>query len=229
MNKTRIEWVKNKDGTQGYTSNPIRGKCPVGCWYCYAEKMRKRFKWPEEIIHFPEEIISLLKLKKPSTIFIGSMIDIWDKRIPANYQNWVVDTIASLQYDGHNILLLSKNPDAYHDFPYIENLWCGFTSDNGDNLDDINDALLYMKNKTFISFEPLLREIILEIPSPIDWLIIGSLNINGKPVSPDKGGTKKEWVLPLIKQADKYNIPVFIKNELYQLYPDLPVRKELNV
>jgi len=38
MNKTKIEWVKNPDGTQGDTWNPITG-CLNGCPYCYARKL----------------------------------------------------------------------------------------------------------------------------------------------------------------------------------------------
>ena len=38
MNHTLIEWVKNPDGTQGYTWNPITG-CLNGCPYCYARKL----------------------------------------------------------------------------------------------------------------------------------------------------------------------------------------------
>ena len=38
MNRTKIEWVKNPDGSQGYTWNPITG-CLNGCEYCYARKL----------------------------------------------------------------------------------------------------------------------------------------------------------------------------------------------
>jgi len=38
VNKTSIEWVKNPDGSQGYTWNPITG-CLNGCPYCYARKL----------------------------------------------------------------------------------------------------------------------------------------------------------------------------------------------
>lgn len=38
MNKTLIDWVKNPNGTQGYTWNPITG-CLNGCPYCYARKL----------------------------------------------------------------------------------------------------------------------------------------------------------------------------------------------
>lgn len=38
MNKTKIEWVKNPDGSQGMTWNPITG-CLNGCEYCYARRL----------------------------------------------------------------------------------------------------------------------------------------------------------------------------------------------
>ncbi len=38
MNRTKIEWALNPDGTQGYTWNPITG-CLNGCEYCYARKL----------------------------------------------------------------------------------------------------------------------------------------------------------------------------------------------
>jgi len=38
MNKTKIPWVKNPDGSQGYTWNPITG-CLNNCPYCYARKL----------------------------------------------------------------------------------------------------------------------------------------------------------------------------------------------
>lgn len=49
MNKTKIEWVRNKDGTQGYTWNPITGCLgpngtpgkPNRCPYCFAHKLAK--------------------------------------------------------------------------------------------------------------------------------------------------------------------------------------------
>jgi protein gp37 len=46
MNKTKIEWAKNPDGTQGYTWNPItgclnhiNGMCKGGNFPCYAYKL----------------------------------------------------------------------------------------------------------------------------------------------------------------------------------------------
>jgi protein gp37 len=38
VQKTNIEWVKNPDGTPGYSWNPITG-CLNGCEYCYARRI----------------------------------------------------------------------------------------------------------------------------------------------------------------------------------------------
>ena len=43
---TKIEWCKNKDGSQGKTWNPVTGctKISPGCQNCYAERMAKRLR-----------------------------------------------------------------------------------------------------------------------------------------------------------------------------------------
>ncbi len=38
MNKTKIPWALNPDGSPGYTWNPLTG-CLNGCEYCYARKL----------------------------------------------------------------------------------------------------------------------------------------------------------------------------------------------
>ncbi len=38
MNHTNIEWVRNPDGSQGYTWSPVTG-CLNSCSYCYARKL----------------------------------------------------------------------------------------------------------------------------------------------------------------------------------------------
>jgi len=38
MNRTKVEWAKNPDGSPGYSWNPITG-CLNNCRYCYARKL----------------------------------------------------------------------------------------------------------------------------------------------------------------------------------------------
>jgi len=77
MQKSSIEWCQNPDGTRGFTSNPVKGKCPVGCKYCYAEKIRKHYGWPEKLSFHAEELSAIRRRKKPAGIFLGSMIELF--------------------------------------------------------------------------------------------------------------------------------------------------------
>ena len=227
MNKTKIEWCKNQDLTNGFTSNPIKGKCHHNCiWHgveCYAETIRKRYGWSACLAWHPQELEAIRKRKKPATIFVGSMYDI--------FGDWVdrelIQSIINMTHKErrHTILFLTKNPKRYTGFRIARNAWLGITITKSEE----NNKMIYssFNHNNFVSYEPLLGEIKVHDSGLINWVIIGSLNKAGKPISPEKGGTRKEWALSLIEQADKYNIPVFVKSELYQLYPDLPVRKAI--
>lgn len=57
MSKTSIEWVRNRNGEQGHTINPIRArlgdavghyceKLSAGCKNCYASALQRRFAMP---------------------------------------------------------------------------------------------------------------------------------------------------------------------------------------
>ena len=53
----------------------------------------------------------------------------------------------------------------------------------------------------------------------INWLIIGAQT------NPYKA-PKREWLEEILKACKASNIPVFIKDNVYRAYPDLPVLKE---
>lgn len=224
MNRTKIPWVVNPDGSQGFTSNPVRGQCLHHCPYCYAEKIRKRYKHPAELSWHPEELDAIRKRKKPSTIFIGSMYDIWGKWVPEEYKTLIVQ-VAEL-CNQHKFLFLTKNAEDYEDNPALDNVWYGITDDcRKESRIECILGFFDPEMKIFMSYEPLLG-LPVSIPR-VDWIIIGSLNENGKAVPVERGGTRLEWVTPILEEADKLKIPVFIKPELAAMYPSLPVRKDL--
>ena len=75
MQKSKIEWCD-------YTINPVKGLCPVGCSYCYARRMYKRFGWNPEIRYDDMVWQTGGYMPKGSKIFIGSTIDLFhDKKI----------------------------------------------------------------------------------------------------------------------------------------------------
>src|SRR4030042_7017041 len=102
MNRTPIEWVKNPDGSRGYTWNPITG-CLNGCEYCYARKLangrlRHRYIHGNYILapgdrlleksldpfyprYWPDKLKDDFG-KNPKGIFVCDMSDLFGKNIP---------------------------------------------------------------------------------------------------------------------------------------------------
>lgn len=234
MNRTNIEWVKNPDGTQGYTWNPITG-CLKGCEYCWARglacgRLRSRMMandpgpegmddpfyprfWPERLYH-PWN-------GQPKGIFPVSMGDLFGIGIPAE---WTYKVLNLCRLHGQNrYYLLTKQPQELAKWsPFPDNCWVGVSVTNGGaDLAAALEALQAVKAAVkYISFEPLLGAVnICPYPlhwwlkvSGINWLIIGAQT---KPyIAP-----KVEWVREIVKAADKAGIPVFLKESLNDIAP----------
>ena len=200
MIKTKIDWCD-------YTINPIKGLCQGGCWYCYARRMYKRFKWPQEVTYRPEELDKITQIKEPSRIFICSTHDLFGEWIP---DKWIFNIITKLQnYPQHTFLLLTKNPKRYLDFTFRDNFWLGETiTDNSRT-----SIMKREKGINFISFEPLLGEIYQSLKYQ-SWIIIGALTgKDSKQFQP-----KIEWIDKILLEATFFNIPVFMKNNLEYVY-----------
>ena len=213
MNRTKIEWVKNSDGKQGFTSNPVSGLCPLSCDYCYARGIFGRFNRSPKIEYNSLEPIRWMARKKPATIFVGSMMELWGNWVR---DEWLHDILLKTERASHHrYLFLSKKPGRYLDFvkyfSCLPNCWLGTTIDYPESVDRL--ALIKQVpeyfSRTFISFEPLLGDVLANasIDKSINWIIVGART------KPDFQ-PKREWVERILKQADRLNIPVFMKDNL---------------
>ena len=66
-----------------YTWNPIRGKCPHGCVYCF---MKDRDVGPLRL----DEKALADNLGVGRTIFVGSSTDMWAKAVP---HDWILKVL----------------------------------------------------------------------------------------------------------------------------------------
>jgi protein gp37 len=208
LSKTKIEWCD-------YVWNPVIG-CKTGCKFCYAKKINDRFhfikNWDEP--EWRENSFNKSFPKKSARIFINSMSDIcyWEDI----WMRRVLDKIK--KYPQHTFLFLTKDFDIYADYEFLKNCWLGYTIINQKQMDILAyDDAFYppeKKNKFFISIEPMQEDIILRITC--DLLIIGAETGNRK----NKIIPKQEWIANLLLQADKDNIPVFMKDNLKPIYGD---------
>jgi len=210
MGKTNIEWVRNPDGSQGYTINPVKGLCPMACPYCYARRMYKRFKWNPEI-RFENPPIKMPP--KGSRIFIGSTMELFGDWIKSEWLEWLFGSIC--EHKKYTFIFLTKCPQNLIKWsPFPGNCWVGVTATDYWKYVDACNYLSQVKAVVkFLSLEPLLSWD--ENPqhffkgSGINWVIIGQQT----PVSA-KTQPKIEWVRQIVEAAGKAEIRVFLKDNL---------------
>ena len=220
MNKTAIDWCD-------YTLNPVTG-CKHGCPYCYARKIAERFRgskaWPQgfEPMFHPERLQDPAKMKKPQTIFICSMADLFGEWVP---EPWIQEVFYSChKAPQHTYIFLTKNPERYLTIPgglFRQNMWFGTSSDGGLHVSDRIYALQKLPHDNkFISFEPLLYDPGMMSLKGIKQVIIGAQT------NPDKCAGL-ESVLKICEAADTVGAKVFMKDSLVGRWPDRELRREL--
>ena len=211
MNKTRIEWTD-------YTWNPIRGLCPIGCWYCYARKIYRRFSQPEKIVFNPVECEKPYKLKKPSKIFVCSTIELFHPDITETERNWIFETIENNPQ--HTFQILTKLPQNI-DRPMPDNVWLGVSVTGSQDtwktglLEKIQAKVRFVSNEPMLDFSGygFLRYGMMPFRGKMDWVILGRLTGHGHKYDP-----KREWIEWIVENAREWGIPVFLKDNLKEIW-----------
>ena len=233
--KTKIDWCDA-------SWNPVTG-CKHGCEYCYARGIANRFGWKtDEAIHMLGEpqrnelgnicpypfgfapTLHRYKLdqpqhwKKPRTIFVCSMADLFGDWVP---DEWIEDVFdACTRAPQHRYLFLTKNPARYWKLadkgilmPNTIEWWYGYTVDGLRELPDCRPIGLH----AFVSVEPLLRAPdakMLEDITKASWIIVGAETGNRK----GKIIPEKAWIDQIVSAAQRAEgTPVFMKESLREI------------
>ena len=159
------------------------------------------------------------KLKKPSTIFVCSMADLFGDWVPDSWIHQVFD--ACVAAPQHRYLFLTKNPKRYISLkdmiPKTKNIWLGTTATDWE-ADIFYDNGCTGIGGAFISAEPLMGGIYKRIDdglySGIDWVIVGAETGNRKgKVIPDR-----EWLVDIARACWAACIPLYMKNSLRDIW-----------
>ena len=253
MNKTSIEWVKNPDGTQGYTWNPITG-CLNGCEYCYARKLantrlkerylankygvaaneRSQAEYYENrdnpfYPRFWEDRVDKMSMYTGvgKGIFTCDMSDLFGIGVP---EQWTNQVLQAIKFNPRNrFYLLTKQPQNLIKFsPFPENCWVGVTVCNDKMLDVAVDKLEDTQAKVkYLSLEPLQEKLTLSLDYALYYSGV-SWVIIGSQTKPTVY-PKIEWAQEIVQACDKAGVKVFIKNNLaalarnIALYPNMKV------
>ena len=209
MNRTKIEWCD-------YTVNPVKGKCPMSCEYCYMWGkcgIGMRFHFDQRIRYDPSAWLGVGSLRKPSRIFVGSTIELFHPKTEKYLKYIFMEVEQSLrETPQHTFMFLTKCPQNLPG-EWPENCWVGVTATNGGMFYQATEYLSAIKaTLKFISFEPLLGQIDpswLKVAG-IGWFIIGAQT---KPtVYPEIS-----WVREIVEAADRAGVKVFLKDNLESL------------
>lgn len=205
-----IEWTES-------TWNPVTGctKISPGCKYCYAERMAERlqamgqlnYKRGFDLTLQPHMLAVPLKWKKPQTIFVNSMSDLFHQDVPFAYIRQVFDVMARAHW--HRFQVLTKRSDRLAELsPKIEwapNIWMGVSVESDQYRSRIDDLRSTGAKIKFLSVEPLLGPLHNLNLANIDWVIVGGESgPKARPLLPD-------WVTDIRDQCGRAQIPFFFK------------------
>lgn len=208
--KSSIEWTES-------TWNPVTGcnKISPGCKNCYAERLAKRLKamgQPNYKNGFrltlqPQMLELPLSWKKPQTIFVNSMSDLFHKNVPLEYIQQVFDVMKRAHW--HRFQVLTKRSERLAELsPYLgwsPNIWMGVSVESQKYVYRIDDLRQTNAKIKFLSLEPLIGSLKNLELSDIDWAIVGGESGYGaRPIEED-------WVIEIRNQCQKAGVAFFFK------------------
>jgi protein gp37 len=208
--KSSIEWTES-------TWNPLTGctKISPGCKHCYAERMAFRLqsmRQPNYANGFDltlhEKALELpLKWKKPQTIFVNSMSDLFHSEVPTEF---ILKTFGVMyRADWHNFQVLTKRSDRLLELspqlPWKPHIWMGVSVESHKYVSRIDDLSKTGAIVKFLSLEPLLGPLPGLNLGGINWAIVGGESGPGaRPMDP-------AWVLDIRDQCQDASVPFFFK------------------
>jgi len=254
---TKIEWCN-------HTVNLWWGcsKVHTGCKNCYAESLSKRYGddiWGvtknRKLIKSAFTTLDKIQKRakstgKKETVFIGSMMDIYELNYPLNNANGNYENTAQLReelfnrinakkYENIVFLLLTKRPnnigtcmqfDWYNNPPH--NVWIGTSISDNQTKSYARSLTHNWKGKKFLSIEPqtdMIHSLTVREYSYFDWVIQGCES--GRFRRP----FKIEWARQMKKECDRLGIAYFLKQiqdengkvikDIEQFPKDLQVRE----
>jgi len=205
-----IEWTES-------TWNPVTGcdKVSPGCKFCYAERMARRlkamgspnYKNGFELATHPEVLDLPLRWKKPQTIFVNSMSDLFHRDVPLAFIQRAFDVMR--RADWHRFQILTKRADRLTEvaphLPWPRNVWMGVSVETPEYVHRIHDLRTVPAAVRFLSVEPLLAAIPRLPLTGIDWVIVGGESGPGcRPMD-------AEWVRQIRDRCLAQNVPFFFK------------------
>jgi protein gp37 len=205
-----IEWTES-------TWNPVTGctKISPGCKHCYAERMAIRLRAMGQPnyergfkVTLQEHMLELpLTWKRPQTVFVNSMSDLFHEEVPDAFIRRVFDVMSRASW--HTFQVLTKRAERMktlgRNLEWPDNVWAGVSVESQDYLQRIDHLRCVPARVRFISFEPLLKSLGGIDLTAIDWVIVGGES------GPGARSMEESWVVEIREQCLAAGVPFFFK------------------
>ena len=208
--QSAIEWTD-------VTWNPVTGctKLSQGCKNCYAERMairlhamgseRYRDKFAVTLHH--DLVEAPKRWRKPRTVFVNSMSDLFHDEIPTEFIAQVFQTM--VQCPQHTFQVLTKRSErlvalAPH-LPWPANVWMGVSVEDRRVMHRVHDLARVPAAVRFLSCEPLIGPLENLPLASISWVIVGGES------GPRARPMQQAWVQSILSQCRSSNVAFFFK------------------
>jgi len=208
--KSAIEWTDS-------TWNPVTGctKVSPGCKHCYAETFAERWRGipghPYEqgfdLRLWPDRLDLPLTWKRPRTIFVNSMSDLFHEKVPLSFIQRVFGTMEKASW--HTFQILTKRSERLAELApklnWPSNVWMGVSIETARYLWRADHLREVPTGVRFMSLEPLLGPLGTIDLSGIHWVIVGGES------GPGARPMETKWVSEIRKQCRAQGVAFFFK------------------
>jgi protein gp37 len=207
--------------------NPVKGKCPYGCSYCYVSRIYKRVKKEQKTLKI-DSCEAGTDLGKYRTIFVCSGCDLFHPDVPDIWIGYIGQQ--AFGFSLNRYILHTKNPERasnfFCDFP-IDTVLCA-TIESNRHYPKISNApspyeritgLQKWHGPRMITIEPIMDFDPVEFSSLINSCEPEQVNIgadSGRNRLPEPPRGKVEELINLLGR----NIKIHLKSNLWRIFPE---------
>lgn len=223
MAETSIEWADA-------TWNPVAGCTAItaGCSNCYAMRMAARLEamgidkyqrltrksggrhvWTGRIRLDEQALLTPLRWKRPRTIFVNSMSDLFHEDVPIEFIARVWSVMSCTRR--HTYQILTKRPERMRavldmpEFAVLPNVWLGASVESSNELTRLDHLRATRGIVRFVSFEPLIGSVAKAELTNIHWAIVGGES------GPRARPMKVEWLDEIHEICERSGVAFFFK------------------